>query len=101
LKLGFLARWCACACCHFPCGKITAHWQITVLLPYFLPQNSLDYNTWGILWAMGNSMAHLKRGSLERAIWQLQSAKFEQYFAPKLPHKQAMLGEGRHCQQQL
>jgi hypothetical protein len=46
----------ACARRHFPCKT---------LLPYLLPLNLLDYNTWGMLLVKDNAMAHPDVGSMK------------------------------------
>jgi hypothetical protein len=50
-------------------------WQITVLLPYSPPLNSLDYGNWRVLKPKGNAMAHQKMGAQKQTVWQLRAAK--------------------------
>jgi hypothetical protein len=40
-------------------------WQIAVLSTYLLPLISLDYGTWGVLQAKGNTTVHPKIGQSE------------------------------------
>jgi hypothetical protein len=62
---------------HFPSEIIAARWQITVLLPYSPPLNSLDYGTW-LMKQKVSAMAHPKMDTLKQTVWQLRAAKVGQ-----------------------